>query len=71
MQAAPLKTSETWILLVAAVLETLVHVGVIPKEMAATINVLVAAVAPVLFQTIFRKLRDGKIPFLTPSSTPK
>lgn len=69
MNAAPLKTSETWLLLVAGVLQTLVHTGVIPETASAAINAVCTAIIPMLFQTIFRKVRDGQKPFVNPSST--
>lgn len=64
MQVAPLQRSETWILLIGVVLEALVKTDVITGTTAATINALVAGAVPVLFQTIFRKARAGKIPFV-------
>jgi len=69
MQVAPLKTSETWIVILAALLEALVHTGVIPATTQTAVNAVALATLPVLFQTIFRKVRTGVAPFTQP--TPK
>jgi len=69
MQVAPLLTSETWIVLIAAILEALVHTGVIPATAQTAVNAVAAASLPVLFQTIFRKVRSNVAPFTQP--TPK
>ena len=67
MQTAPLLASETWIIIIAALLEALVHTGVIPATAQTAINAVVVASLPVLFQTIFRKVRTGVAPFTQPS----
>jgi len=67
MQVAPLKTSETWLLLINVLLQALVHTGVIPDATSAAINAVAVASLPVLFQTIFKKVRTGTMPFVTPS----
>lgn len=69
MNVAPFQTSETWILLIGAVLEALVKTGVIPQEYSTSVQTVLAAALPVLFQTIFRKVRAGAVPFVHP--TPK
>lgn len=67
MNAAPLKTSETWLALVAAILQALVGSGVLDDAHAQMAQTLALAILPLIAQTIFRKVRAGQTPFVHPT----
>jgi hypothetical protein len=69
MQVAPLLTSELWLGLADVVIGYLVAHNVLTAELGTLAKAFIVATLPVLFQTIFRKIRIGVSPFTQP--TPK
>jgi len=67
MQVAPLLTSELWLGLADIVIGYLVAHGVLTAEIGTLAKAFIVATLPVLFQTIFRKIRIGVSPFTQPS----
>jgi hypothetical protein len=71
MEVAPLKTSEFWLTVLAAVLQVAVNAHVVSPDVSNLIQQGVIALVAVVAQRVAHKTLNGQVPFVHPSTGSK